>query len=152
MAEDLKARVLELVRKIAEAMGLSLEASITETGDGLRVDLEGESGELLLRRKGEALQALQHLVNAAFRHQLAENKRIAVDCMGFRRDKEAELRQMVHFLAERATRTGEEQTLGPLNPYDRRVVHLAVAEEGTVTSESIGDAFMKTVIIAPKKS
>jgi predicted RNA-binding protein Jag len=41
--------------------------------------------------------------------------------------------------------------MGPLNPYERRIVHLEIAEDPTVTSESIGDAFMKTVIIAAKK-
>jgi predicted RNA-binding protein Jag len=42
--------------------------------------------------------------------------------------------------------------MGPLNPYERRIVHLAIAEDPTVTSESIGDAFMKTVIISRKNS
>ena len=51
-------------------------------------------------------------------------------------------------LAERARTTGETQEIGPLNPYARRIVHLAVAEDPTVSSESIGDAFLKTVLIS----
>ena len=58
---------------------------------------------------------------------------------------------MAHYLAERALRTGLEQKLGPLNPYERRIVHMAIAEHEAVTSESIGDAFMKTVLIAARK-
>ena len=51
-------------------------------------------------------------------------------------------------LANRALETGESQEIGPLNPYARRIVHLAVAEIADVSSESIGDAFMKTVVIS----
>jgi len=73
-----------------------------------------------------------------------------VDCNGYRRDKDAELKQMAAFMAEKVRTTGASQELGPLNPYERRIVHMAIADDPTVTSESIGDAFMKTVIIARK--
>ena len=56
---------------------------------------------------------------------------------------------MARFLATKALRTGAPQEIGPLNAYERRIVHLAVAEEGA-TSESVGDAAVKTVIISPK--
>ena len=59
--------------------------------------------------------------------------------------------QMARFMAEKARRPAMPQEMGPLNPYERRIVHLAIAEDPTVTSESIGDAFMKTVIISAKK-
>ena len=51
---------------------------------------------------------------------------------------------------ERARTTGTPQEIGPLNPYARRIVHLTVAEDDGVTSESIGDAFLKTVVISRK--
>ena len=52
----------------------------------------------------------------------------------------------------KARASGMPQEMGPLNPYERRIVHLAIAEDPTATSESIGDAFMKTVIISRKDS
>ena len=67
--------------------------------------------------------------------------------MDFRRGKDNELRQMAKFLAEKAKTSGIEQNIGPLNAYERRLVHLAVAEIPGVTSESIGDAAVKTVTI-----
>ena len=151
MAENLNAEVLGFVKATVAAMGLSLDGTIQQTPDGPRVDLDGEDGNVLLRRKGEALQALQHLANMVFRHRLGDEQRVIVDCQGFRRDKDAELRQMAKFLAERARRTGVEQQLGPLNPYERRIVHLAVAEEQGVDSHSVGDAFSKVVLISPRK-
>jgi spoIIIJ-associated protein len=104
-----------------------------------------------VRRGGEGLQALQHIVATAFRKQLGDDNRIVIDCNGFRRDKDAELRQMARFIAEKARSSGMPQEMGPLNPYERRIVHLAIAEDPTVTSESIGDAFLKTVIISTRR-
>ena len=71
--------------------------------------------------------------------------------MDFRRGKDNELRQMAKFLAEKAKTSGIEQSIGPLNAYERRLVHLAVAETPGVTSESIGDAAVKTVTITAEK-
>ena len=50
----------------------------------------------------------------------------------------------------RCETTGQLQELGPLNPYARRIVHLTVAEDETLTSESVGDAFLKSVVISRK--
>ena len=138
------------VEKIVSAMGLSLTAEAEEMPDGLRINLNGEDGALLTRRQGEALAALQHIVAAVFRQDLDERRRLVVDCQGFRKSKDVELKQMAKFMAEKARDTGLAQEIGPLNPYERRIVHLAVSEVENVSSESIGDAFEKTVIISVK--
>jgi spoIIIJ-associated protein len=148
---DLNSRLLDFVVTVTETMGLELEATVEDTPDGPRVNLKGEDGEVLLKHKGEALQALQHIASSVFRHELPEHHRLVVDCMDFRRDKDTELRQMALFLAEKAQRTGMDQTLGPLNAYERRIVHMVVAEQGKADTESIGDAAMKTVIISRKR-
>ena len=148
---SLTTQIADFVQQVVNAMGLELTARLEETDEGTRINLEGEDGGVLVRRGGEGLQALQHVVGTTFRKQLGDDNRIVVDCNGFRRDKDAELRQMARFMAEKARSSSVPQEMGPLNPYERRIVHLAIAEDPTVTSESIGDAFMKTVIIATKK-
>ena len=144
------AEITAFVDKVVTAMGAKLTAEAEEMADGLRINLTGEDGQLLLRRQGEALAALQHIVAAVFRQDVDERRRLVVDCMGFRKGKDAELKQMATFLAGKAKTTGLAQEIGPLNPYERRIVHLAVAEVESVSSESIGDAFEKTVIISVK--
>ena len=150
MSDSLTNQIVSFVERLVGAMGVTLTATVEETADGTRINLQGEEGGILVRRGGEGLQALQHLVATAFRRQLGDDTRIVVDCNGFRRDKDAELRQMALFMAGKARSSGTPQEMGPLNPYERRIVHLAIAEETDVTSESIGDAFMKTVIISVK--
>ena len=148
---SLTTEIAEFVQRVVTAMGLTLTTSVEESPEGTRINLVGEDGGVLIRRGGEALQALQHVVATTFRRQLGDDNRIIVDCNSFRRDKDAELRQMAKFMAQKARTSGIPQEMGPLNPYERRIVHLAIAEDPGVSSESIGDAFMKTVIISAQK-
>jgi spoIIIJ-associated protein len=150
--DTLTNQIAEFVQTVVNAMGVTLTARVEETPEATRINLEGEDGGILIRRGGEGLQALQHIVATTFRKQLGEDNRIVIDCNGFRRDKDAELRQMALYMAEKARSSGMPQEMGPLNPYERRVVHLAIAEDPRVSSESIGDAFMKTVIISVRSS
>lgn len=147
MTADLETRMVAFVEALTAAMGLSVTVQCTPIEDGTRITVDGESGEIFLRRKAVGLDALQHIVNAAFRGEHTQGH-IVVDCLDYRRGKDDELKQTALLLAERARTTGETQEIGPLNPYARRIVHLAVAAEPQVSSESIGDAFLKTVLIS----
>lgn len=147
---DLNERVLDFTRKTIAAMGLTVDVSIDDTPDGIRVAISGQDGEQLLRRRAEALDALQVVVNTAFRRQLNDDRSFVVDCLDYRKGKDAELRQMARFMMEKAKSSGP-QEIGPLNPYSRRLVHLTVAEDPALSSESIGDAFLKTVIISVRR-
>ena len=147
---DLHERVREFTKQTVAAMGVPLEVTVVDAGDNIRVELSGEGGELLLRRRAEALDALQQIVNTAFRRELQDDRSFVVDCMDYRKAKDAELRQMARFMMEKARVAGP-QEMGPLNPYARRLVHLTVAEDPQMSSESIGDAFLKTVIISVRR-
>jgi spoIIIJ-associated protein len=147
--DTLTSQITTFVQDVVNSMGVILTATVEETPEATRINLEGEDGGVFIRRGGEGLQALQHIVATAFRKQLGDDNRIVIDCNGFRRDKDKELRQMALFMAGKAKMSGP-QEMGPLNPYERRIVHLAIAEDPSVSSESIGDAFMKTVIISAR--
>jgi spoIIIJ-associated protein len=147
---ELHERVREFTGQIVAAMGVPLEVTVVDAGDNIRVELSGEGGELLLRRRAEALDALQQIVNTAFRRELKDDRSFVVDCMNYRKAKDAELKQMARFMMEKAKSAGP-QEMGPLNPYARRLVHLTVAEDPQMSSESIGDAFLKTVIISVRR-
>jgi len=142
-------RASGLVKDVLTAMGLTLDVEVVDTPDAIRIEITGQGGELLLKRKAEALEALQQIVNTGFRRDLEDDRSFVVDCMGYRRGKDDELRQMTKFMMEKARASGP-QEMGPLNPYARRIVHLTVAQDPSMTSESIGDAFLKTVIISQK--
>jgi spoIIIJ-associated protein len=147
---ELHERVREFTKQTVAAMGVPLDVAVVDAGDNIRVELSGEGGEVLLQRRAEALDALQQIVNTAFRRDLKDDRSFVVDCMDYRKAKDAELRQMARFTMEKAKTAGP-QEMGPLNPYARRLVHITVAEDPQMSSESIGDAFLKTVIISVRR-
>src|ERR1043165_7507862 len=135
--------ITQFLEHFVSALGIRAQIATEETPDGLRLNIEGDEAELLVRHRGEPLKALQHVVDIAFGRELRDDKRIFVDALGYRRGKDMELRQMAKLLAEKAKQSGLDQQLGPLNPYERRLVHLAVAEGPGVTTENGGGAFSK---------
>jgi spoIIIJ-associated protein len=143
--------IVAFLERFSSALGIQTTVNVEETSDGPRLNLSGEEAELLARHRGEPLKALQHVVDMAFGRTLDGEKRIFVDALEYRKGKDVELRQMAKFLAEKAKQTGIDQQLGPLNPYERRIVHMAVAEVPGATTESVGDAFSKTVLISIRK-
>jgi spoIIIJ-associated protein len=148
MTNTLDDRVLDFITDVLGAMGLSLDVSLEETPDAVRVNISGEGAEALLRRQGDTLDALQVIVNTAFRREERGERHYLVDALEFRKNKDEELRQTARRLADLARTTKVPQEMGPLNPYSRRLVHLTVAEVPGMTSESIGDAFLKTIVIS----
>ena len=140
---------------VSDGAGGSNTANLTinvEDGDnGPRLNIAGDEAEILVRHRGEPLKALQHVVDMAYGRTLDDDRRVFVDALEYRKGKDIELRQMAKLLAEKVKQNGMDQQLGPLNPYERRIVHMAVAEISGATTESIGDAFSKTVLISVRK-
>jgi spoIIIJ-associated protein len=151
MTTDTTQTVVEFLERFSAAVGINTSIDVEQTDDGPRINLAGEEAELLARHRGEPLKALQHVVDMSFGRDLPDGKRIFVDALEYRKGKDVELRKMAKFLAEKAKTSGMDQQLGPLNPYERRIVHIAVAEVPGVTTESVGDAFSKTVLISLRK-
>lgn len=161
MTESPDVRAIAFLKEIAAALGATVEVAVEEADDNVRLNMHGAGAEVLIRRKGETLDALQHIVNTAFRRDARHDgdggqgtgsqRHYVVDALGYRKDKEAELRQMARFLMEKARTSGIPQEMGPLNPYHRRIVHMTVSEDPSCSSESAGDAFMKSVYISAKR-
>ena len=143
--------IVDFLTRVTTAFGLKATVEVEDSSDGPRLNLTGEDAELLARHRGEPLKALQHIVDMSFGRTLPDDKRVFIDALGYRKGKDIELKHMAKFLAEKAKQTGADQQLGPLNPYERRIVHMAVAEVTGVTTESVGDAFSKTVYISLRK-
>jgi spoIIIJ-associated protein len=148
---DATTPIVEFLTRFATALGVNAVVNIEQTPDGPRINFSGDDAEILARHRGEPLKALQHVVDMAYGRSLPGDQRVFIDALEYRKGKDVELRAMARILAEKAKDTGLDQQLGPLNPYERRLVHIAVAEVPGATTESIGDAFSKTVLIAKRK-
>jgi spoIIIJ-associated protein len=151
MTHDATQPIVVFLSRLIAALGITATVNVEETSDGPRLNIAGDEAELLVRHRGEPLKALQHVVDMAFARTLPDEQRVFVDALEYRKGKDVELRKMAKLMAAKAIETGIDQQLGPLNPYERRLVHLAVAEIPGATTESIGDAFSKTVMISVRK-
>lgn len=143
--------IVGFLGRFNKALGITTPIDVEETPDGPRLNMTGEDAEILVRHRGEPLKALQHVVDMVFAREARDEKRVFVDALEYRRGKDRELRQMAKFLAEKVKSSGADQQIGPLNPYERRIVHMSVAEVDGVTTESVGDAFSKTVLISLRR-
>jgi len=147
--EPIEESVRELVDQMLDHLDWDLDVEVHgDDPETLRVELYGEDREILVRNRAEVLEVFQYLTNRIFGRALSE-RRIVVDCEGFRAQKEAELQEIAARVSERVKLSGQEEELASMNPYERRIVHLAVAELEGVTTESEGDGVMKRVVILP---
>lgn len=149
---DTIAPIVDFLNRFNEAIGVLSPIDVELASEGPRLNMTGEDAELLARHRGEPLKALQHVVDMAFARDLPGDQRVFIDALGYRKGKDTELRQMAKFLATKAKDTGADQQMGPLNPYERRLVHMAVTEVSGVSTQSLGDSFTKTVIISARRS
>jgi len=139
----------QAVATIAAVAGLDLEATILQGEDRLEIDLTGPHNELLVAEDGELLVAIEHLLPRVMRGYGGETAAVRVDCENFQEIREERLRSFAQQVAEEVRRSGRAKSLEPLSPADRRIVHLTVADEPGVESESEGSGYLKRVRISP---
>jgi len=113
--------------------------------DILYIIFEGKDKSVLLQKDGALLLAFQHILNKI------SDQKVQTDCDFFRKRKERELRNQVLHVARRVRESGRKELLDPMNPYERRLVHIAVNQVQGISTESIGDGFLKKVTVYPTK-
>jgi spoIIIJ-associated protein len=142
----------DFLNAVFDGSALSLRAAVGETPDGCLLNIEGTDASLLLNEGGELLEALQHLVNQAFGRTLPKGERIVCDVEDFRATREAELRAMARHAAERVRASTVPFTFAPMNSNERRVIHLSLAEESDLFTESIGEGSERRLKVSLKPS
>lgn len=135
-------------RHMLELMGLELDARFDAAGQGVRVQLGGDDRELLVQHDGELLHAMQFLVNRMSRRAWPGLGRVQIACDGHRDRRDEELVEEIREVAGQVARTGRPKRLQPMNPYERRLVHLTVREFPGLASRSEGDGFLKAITVS----
>jgi spoIIIJ-associated protein len=142
----------DFINSVFETAGLALNAAIKESEDGCRLNFDGADADLLIAQGGELLDAVQHLLNQAFAEKTASGQRIVCDAQGFRATREAELRAMAGHAAQRVRSTGAAFTFGPMTANERRIIHLTLAAEEDINTESIGEGPARKLRVSLKKT
>lgn len=136
----------ELLLRVA---GLDLEPRVLQGEDRLEVDLSGPDVDWCFADDGELVLAIEHLLPRLIRSLSGEAALVRVDCDNFQEIREERLRSLAQRMAEEVRRFGKPRTLEPLNPADRRVIHVTLADDPHVITESDGDGYFKRITIRP---
>ena len=142
----------EFLNAIFNGAGFDLHARAEESASGCLLNIDGEDSSLLLGEGGEMLEAVQHLANQSFGRAFPADERIICDTQNFRATREAELRAMARHAAERVRATGAPFTFGPMIANERRVIHLVLAEEADLHTESVGEGAARRLKVSLQSS
>ena len=144
------ATIAKLLDQIFHDMEFDCTVEIEAQPDGFLATVSGDDKEALLEGNGRGLSALELIANNAFRHKLPPGNKVRVDAGDFRSRRDEELSDLALQVAHSAKESGRTQETQPLNPYERRLVHLALAEDAGVTTVSRGSGFLKNVQVIPQ--
>jgi spoIIIJ-associated protein len=141
--------VVDFINRILELSGLELEANVEPLGEAIKVQVRGEDRALLLGHNAELLDALEYLGNRAMSRSSGEETRVVFDSGSYRAQREKELRLMAEKAAEKVRASRIPFTFDPMTPNERRIIHLTLADDATVKSESQGNGENRKVTIYP---
>ena len=113
--------------------------------------VEGGNSGMLIGKRGQTLEAIQYLVEKIVNKQNEQRVRVLVDVEGYLKTRKENLENMAGRMAEKAQRTKKPVTIGQMNAYDRRTVHLYLKPNSAVRTQSVGEGYYRKLIIFPKK-
>ena len=147
--EEILAEIRDLVTSILDAMGFEARIDVYDARGFIAVDVASDSTALFIGQKGETIDALQYLVNAAVYRKRPFVKRIVLDAEGYRQRRIEAIQGIAHRTARRAIREGRTVDLPPMSPAERRVVHIFLRDNPRVTTASEGVGDNRRVRISP---
>ena len=140
------AKGAELLLRVS---GLELSPRVLQGEDRLEVDLTGPDVDWCFADDGELVLAIEHLLPRLIRTMGGEPTLVRVDCDNFQEIREERLRSLAQRVAEEVRRRGKPRVLEPMNPADRRIIHVTLADDPAVVTESEGDGYFKRVAVKP---
>ncbi|KAA3644966.1 MAG: protein jag [Chloroflexi bacterium] len=151
--EIARATVAELLERMD--INAEVDAHMGEADDDDRheapiiVDVNGSDLSILIGRRAETLNALQYITRLIVGKELGRSTHLIVDVEGYRMRRERSLRQMAQKMARQAVRSGRRQSLEPMSPAERRIIHIELRDNADVYTESEGEDPRRKVVIIP---
>jgi spoIIIJ-associated protein len=158
--EDEAELAAQMLDKLLELMGVQADVSIRDPetpGDGIGManavlEIEGDDLGVLIGRRGETLTSLQYLLNLMAVRRFGQQIFFSVDVEGYRRRRERSLMSLARRTADQVRRTRRPVTLEPMPANERRIIHIALADDRQVTTESVGEGDERKVSVTPRRA
>lgn len=144
-AQLAKRRLEELV----SFFGVNADAAVVESEAGIELEIEADSSGRLIGYHGETLRAVQYLVNQMVQ-KTGEKRHVYVDVAGYKKARAYSLEKQARETAERVIASGAEAAMPAMNAAERRIVHMALRDLGTVDTDSRGEEPKRYIVVLPK--
>jgi spoIIIJ-associated protein len=141
----------EMLQKILDSITDNASVIVKNSNGRLIYRIEGGNSALLIGKRGQTLDAMQYLVDKIVNKKSDDRVRIQIDVEGYLESRQASLESLALRLAEKAKKTGKPSTISQMTAHDRRIVHLALKDDHTVKTRSIGEGYYRRLVIFPKK-
>jgi len=140
-----------VLKKILDKISEDATVRIEKNDEGVVYHVEGGKSAIIIGKRGQTLEAIQYLVDRVVNKSSERRIRLQVDVAGYLENKKLNLEQRALHLAEKVQKTGKPATVGELNVYDRKSVHVCLKEIQGVRTQSMGAGFYRKLVIFPKK-
>ena len=146
--ENLASAVEDFLKGLFERMDINVNMDITETEDSINVILTGTDPGALIGRRGETLDAVQHLTNYVVNRGNSSRIRINLDAENYRQRRNDTLESLALKTADKVLKYRKNMTLDPMNAYERHIIHASLQEKGNISTYSVGSEPNRRVVIA----
>ena len=140
-----------LLEGLLTRMELTSPVTVEETEEAIILNIQGDGSGLLIGKRGQNLDAIQYIVNKTVHHTANGHKMIVIDTEEYRKRREESLVALAVRLGEKVKKTKKPVTVGHMNAHDRRVIHMAMQNDETLTTKSRGEGEYRKILILPAR-
>jgi len=141
------------LQEMLNYMEVEGNVTVTEDSEKIKAEIYGKNAGILIGRRGRVLSDLQYLISVVMRRQYFKlRKMIVIDVENYRDKREKTLSQLARNVAQKVSKENIEQSLEPMNPQERRIIHLALKDFRGVTTYSSGEEPNRKVVVAPDRN
>ena len=147
--ESAKEKAKKMLEGLLVRMQIDSSVSAEETQDAIILNIQGSGSGFLIGKRGQNLDAIQYIVSKAVHHSVNGHKMIVIDTEKYRERREESLIALALRSGEKVKKTKKPLTIGYMNAHDRRVIHLALQNDATLTTKSRGEGEYRKILIQP---
>lgn len=145
-------RAAEFIDGLLEILKISAVSEIVREEENVEIEIKTTNSSRVIGKRGDVLDAIQTLAGAVANIGRDEYKKVVVDCENYRKQREETLKALAEKLAKKAVEKGRKMTLEPMNPYERRIIHSALAENTEVKTVSEGKEPNRYIAVIPNNA
>lgn len=149
--EELNKEIKNYIIKIIKDMGLTAQVELKTREETPLFNIITKESGILIGKNGRTIDALQILTTTMIQTELKEFYRITIDVNDYKRKRNQRLEKLAKYTAKEVAKTKVEAKLDPMNSYERRIIHNALANSKDVRTESVGEEPNRCVVIKPKE-